>query len=325
MTVASRPLLHRLSQMHRQFSAGAYPNASTLAQELEVTPRTIYRDIDVLRTDFNAPLAYCPRRNGFYYSEPNYTLPLLDLTEGELIALFLAERVMQQFRGAPFAHDLAAAFAKLTAGLPEEVSVNLEHLAEACSVRLPELSEGEARLFSRLVRATQEGRRLELVYWTASRDATCCRRVDPYHLVSIEGEWYLVGYCHLREEVRTFAPRRIRSLREIGEQFDRPADFRIGEYLEGSFGAMRGAGPAQTVRLLFTPHAGRYVREKVWHPSQKLRTRRDGGVELRLRVNELFEVKRWVLSYGAECKVLAPEELRREVVEELRQAVRGYA
>lgn len=325
MNIASRPLVRRLAHLHQAIGTGSYPNATTLAKEQDVTTRTIYRDIEVLRTELNAPVLFCPRRNGFYYTEPNYSLPLFEFSQGELIAVFLAERVLQQYRGLPFVHDLVAAFRKMTAGLPDKVAVNLDHLAEACSIQAPEPSEVATRLIPRLVRATLEGQQLELLYWTASRDTQVWRKVDPYHLVSIKGEWYLIGFCHLREEVRMFAPGRIKSLKQTGAHFERPADFRIEEYLEGSFGAMRGAGALQAVKLRFTAQAGRYVREKLWHPSQKVRTRRDGRVELSLRVNELYEVKRWVLSYGPECEVLAPAELRREVAEELRRAASCYA
>jgi predicted DNA-binding transcriptional regulator YafY len=324
MKVASRPLLRRLAYLHREISARAYPNASTVARELEVNPRTIYRDIDFLRGELNAPVEFCPRHNGYFYREDRYTLPLFELTEGELIALFLAERVLQHFHGSPFVRDLEAAFRKLTAGLPETVSLNLADLSEACSVRVPDLSAAEARRFARLVRATQERAQLEVVYWTASRDAETRRIIDPYHLISIEEGWYLAAYCHLREEVRMFVPGRIRSLRETGEHFERPVDFLIDDYLDGSFGAIRGAGPVQTVRLRFSPFAARYIREKVWHPSQKLRTWRDGRVDLMLRVNHLLEIKRWVLSYGVECEVLEPDELRRQVAQDLERASLQY-
>jgi predicted DNA-binding transcriptional regulator YafY len=249
---------------------------------------------------------------------------LLRLTEGELLAVFLAERLLQQYRGTAFVKDIAAAFRKLTAQLPDAVTVHLEHLRQAYSFRGPAATEVEAETFRRLARAVREGRQLELVYWTASRDAEGRRVVDPYHLTSASGDWYLIAYCHLREEVRMFAPGRIRSLRETGVRFERPATFEIGEYLDGSFRAMRGEGPPRRVRLLFTAEAAWYVREKVWHGSQKTKERKDGSLELTLEVSHLHEVKQWVLSYGARCRVLEPEELREDVLAELRSALTAY-
>ena len=121
-----------------------------------------------------------------------------------------------------------------------------------------------------------------------------------------------------------FAPGRIRSVRETGERFERPADFRIEDYLDGSFRAMRGDGEPRRVRLRFTAEAARWVREKQWHPSQKTRERPDGGVELTMRLTHLQEVKRWVLGYGPACEVLEPEDLRAEVYDAVRRMLRIY-
>jgi predicted DNA-binding transcriptional regulator YafY len=321
---ASRPPLRRLLALDRMVRQGRYPNAASAGRELEVHPRTIHRDLSFLRDSFGAPLEFDPQRNGYFYSDPDYELPLQRLTEGELVALFLAERLLQTYEGTPYAGALTSIFRKLTAALPDEVTINLDHLGEAYSFHRHAADTMEAARFGQLARAVREGRQLELLYWTASRDETCQRVVDPYHLASVQGDWYLVAYCHLREDVRMFSPGRIRSLRETGERFERPKDFAIGAYLDASFRAVRGSGPPRPVRLSFTAEAARYVRERVWHPSQQLRERRDGGLELTVRVSDFLEVKRWVLSYGAACEVLEPAELRAEVEEEVRRTLRLY-
>jgi predicted DNA-binding transcriptional regulator YafY len=317
MNLASRPPLRRLLALDRMLRAGRYPNATTAGKELEVHPRTIHRDLEFLRDSWGAPLQFCRKHNGYYYGDPDYALPLLQLSEGELLALFLAERVMQQYRDTPFARDLATAFRKLTAALPDEVTINLAHWDGVLSFRQTVADVHEAAWFRQLTNAARRGRQLELVYWTASRDETCCRVVDPYHLVSVDGHWYLIAYCHLREDIRMFTPGRIRSLKETGAAFERPGDFRIAEYLDATLRVVRGSAAAQQVRLRFTQEAARYVREKVWHTSQQLDDQEDGGLVLTLQLSHLLEVKRWALSFGPGCEVLEPEELREQVRREL--------
>jgi len=170
----------------------------------------------------------------------------------------------------------------------------------------------------------RDGRQLELLYWTASRDETNRRVVDPYHLTAVDGDWFLVAYCHLREDTRLFAPGRISELRETGERFERPADFCIEDFLAPRFRKVRGSGPAQEVRLRFSPLAARYIRERVWHPTQELHEEADGGLVLMLRVNHLVEVKRWALWWGAECEVLGPEELRSLMRQEIGRMLGKY-
>jgi predicted DNA-binding transcriptional regulator YafY len=135
MKVAARPPLRRLWALDQMIRSGRYPNAGAAARELEVHPRTIYRDLDFLRDSWGAPLAFCHRHNGFYYTDRDWALPLLRLTEGELVALFLAERLLQEYQGTPHAAALASVFRKLTAALPEEVTLDLGHLDAAYSFR----------------------------------------------------------------------------------------------------------------------------------------------------------------------------------------------
>ena len=110
MKTAARFSLERIAALDRAVRAGEYPNAKTIARLLEVSHRTVQRDVEFLRDRLGAPLEYDPVRNGYVYRDPAFRLPFLTLTEGELVALFLAERVLQQYRGTPYAADLARAF-----------------------------------------------------------------------------------------------------------------------------------------------------------------------------------------------------------------------
>ncbi|HEV3261428.1 MAG TPA: hypothetical protein VG013_31550 [Gemmataceae bacterium] len=135
MKLATRPPLRRIFALDGMLRAGRYPNARTAAAELEGNPRTIHRDFDFLRDSWGAPLEFCCKQNGWYYRDADYVQLLLRLTEGELCAFFLAERLMQQYRDTPYARDLATAFRKLTAALPDEVTIDLSHWDKVHSFR----------------------------------------------------------------------------------------------------------------------------------------------------------------------------------------------
>jgi predicted DNA-binding transcriptional regulator YafY len=325
MHTASRPPLARLATIDEAIRAGELPNAQTLARELEVTSRTVQRDLQFLRDRLRAPLAFDAARNGYVYTDSSYRLPFYRLTEGELIALLLAERLLQEYRHTPYAEALAHAFQKMTAAVPDTVTIDLAHLAEAYSFRHKAVDTGDLDRFAALDRAIRDGRQLELLYWTASRDVTSRRVVDPYHLASVDGDWFLIGYCHLREEVRMFSPGRIKELRQTGVRFERPLDFCITDYLDVGFRAIRGTGLPREVRLRFTPAVACYIRERRWHATQKLADQPDGGVVVTLRVNHTLEVKRWALSFGSDCEVLEPPELREEIVAESVRLSQRYA
>jgi predicted DNA-binding transcriptional regulator YafY len=322
---AVRFSLERIAALDRAVRAGEYPNSVSLGLALEVSRRTVQRDIEFLRERLGAPLAFDPRRNGYYYDKPDFRLPPVNLTEGELVALFLAERVLQQYRGTPYAADLARAFRKISIGLSDRVTVDLGHLGEAHSFRTTAASGLEPGLFGDLEAAIRGRRRVAMAYYSASSDRETAREVDPYHLASVDGQWYLIGHCHLRGEVRMFAPARIRSLSPTGAIFDPPAGFRVDDYLAQSFAVLRGEdGESHRVRLRFTGEAVRYVRERTWHPSQTSELTPEGDLVVTLEVSHLREVERLALSWGAECIVIDPEELRERVARTLAKAADQY-
>ncbi|HEY1583118.1 MAG TPA: WYL domain-containing protein, partial [Chthoniobacterales bacterium] len=125
-------------------------------------------------------------------------------------------------------------------------------------------------------------------------------------------------------QLRTFALPRIREPRRTGTRFRRPANFSIGKFLDSSFGIFEGNGRT-TVRIRFRPFAAQLVRERVWHHSQKIKERRDGGLELQLQLGSLAEVERWILSWGDEAEVLEPAKLRQRLAEIGGHFVERYA
>ena len=98
----ARPSLARIAFIDRAIRAGGWPNAATLAKELEVSPRTVQRDIGFLRDRLQAPIEFDSRHNGYHLCQPDFRLPFFQLTKGELVGLFLAERLLQQYRGTYF-------------------------------------------------------------------------------------------------------------------------------------------------------------------------------------------------------------------------------
>jgi len=146
--------------------------------------------------------------------------------------------------------------------------------------------------------------------------------VDPYHLANINGEWFLFAFDHARKDIRTFAPARIAEVEPTGKTFARPARFSLEKRLHDSFGVVSGAGDFN-VLIRFDEFAAGYIREKRWHPSQKLRERKDGGVELQMKLSSLAEVQRWVLSWGGHARVIAPKELATTVEEAARRILKS--
>lgn len=299
-------------RIHQAIQAGDCPNTSCLAREIEVCTKTIQRDLEFMRDRLGLPLAYDPLRFGYRYTEEVASFPSLQITEGELFALLVAEKALQQYRGTPFEQPLVSAFRKMAESLPDTVSLNLADWEQTISFRMSAEPIVKVEIFNALARATAARRQLALDYRKPGRKAAETRVVDPYHLANINGEWFLFAHCHLRQDIRTFVPARILAVRETGSTFRRPSAFSVEKRLRNSFGVIAGQGEFR-VTIRFTELVADYIREKRWHPSQQLHELPDGGVELRLRLSSLTEVQRWILNWGGQAVVIAPPELAEAV------------
>jgi proteasome accessory factor B len=304
----SRPPLERMLKIHQAIQSGKYPNATKLAAELEVSTKSIHRDIEFMRDRLELPIEYHPQSFGYHYTAEVTAFPTLHITEGELVALVIAEKALEQYRGTQFEKPLLSAIRKIEQSLPDTISLNLADIEQTISFRTRAEPVLNLEIFDALAKATAHRRQLELAYRKAgSRDAES-RLVDPYHLANINGEWYLFAYDHARKDIRTFVPARVQSAKPTGKSFPAPQKFSLDQRLRGSFGVHSGEGEFEVV-LRFNTRVADLIREKKWHESQELKELKGGGVELRLKLSSLIEIERWVLSWGGDVVVLKPREL----------------
>src|SRR5437762_822990 len=218
----SRPPLERMLRIHQAIQAGKYPNATALAGELEVSTKSIYRDIDFMRDRLELPIEFEVARNGFRYTQEVGAFPTLQITEGELFALLVAEKALQQYRGTNFEKPLLSAFKKMEQSLPDTISLNLADWDQSISFRMSVEPVLNLESFDRLAKATAAHRQLEIGYRKPGSQTVETRRVDPYHLANINGEWFLFAFDHLRQDLRTFVPSRVQSVQFTGVTFPRP-------------------------------------------------------------------------------------------------------
>jgi len=299
-------------RIHGAIHAGEFPNASTLARELEVSTKSIHRDIEFMRDRLELPIEYDDSRFGYHYTGEVTSFPAMQITEGELVALVIAEKALEQYRGTQFETPLLSAIRKIEQSLPDTVSLNLADIEQTISFRTRAEPILNLKIFDALAKATAQHRQLELNYRKAGSRKSELRIIDPYHLANINGEWYLFAFDHARKDIRTFVPARVQSVKQTGKTFPRPEKFSLEKRLRDSFGVHSGQEEYDVV-LRFSPRVADYVREKKWHESQQLRDLKGGGVELRLKLSSLVEIERWVLGWGGDAVVARPRELAEAV------------
>jgi len=308
----SRPPLERMMRLHALLKAHHFPNCQKIATELEVSPKTIQRDIDFMRDRLGLPIDYDAKRFGFYYSQAVTAFPNIEVSEGEITALFVAQKALAQYKGTPFERPLQSAFRKITESLKDRFSFSWTDLEDVISFRSAGASAADLELFELVSKSVLRSVELDFEYRKLKSSAYESRQVRPYHLGCFENQWYLFADDLDRGQLRTFALPRMRNLSLTTKGFRRPADFSITKILSGSFGVF-SSGKKIRIRLQFDPYAARLIAERTWHESQRIRSRRDGSITLQLDLGGLEEIERWILSWGAHVRVLEPAALRQSI------------
>jgi proteasome accessory factor B len=299
-------------RIHQLLQSGKFPNASTLAREIEVATKTIHRDIEFMRDRLNLPIEFNSTRNGYFYTEEVSAFPNVQITEGEIFALVVAEKALQQYRGTSFEKPLLSAIKKMEQSLPDTISLNLADIEQTISFRTRAEPILDLKIFDALAKAVAQRKQLELHYRKPGEKKSEARIIDPYHLANVNGEWFLFAFDHSRKDIRKFVPARIQKIEPTGKTFERSKKFSLEKELRDSFGVHSGEGEFEVV-IRFNARAADYIREKKWHESQQLRELKNGGVELKLKLSSLVEIERWILSWGGDAKVLKPRELAESV------------
>ena len=308
----SRPPLERMMRIHAQLKAGDYPNCRKIAEALEVSSKTIQRDIDFMRDRLGLPIEYDAQRVGYFYTEEVAGFPSIEVSEGEVAALFVAQKALAQYRGTPFERPLRSAFRKIADSLKERVSFSWSDLEDAISFHSAGASVADLELFETVSQAVLRSVELEFEYRKLDSKAYEARRVRPFHIACLENQWYVFAEDLARKQLRTFALPRMRQVRLTSTRFRRPANFSIAKVLSGSFGVFEG-GKKHRIRLQFDAFAARLVSERTWHDSQRYREAKDGTATLEMELGGLEEIERWVLSWGSHVRVLAPQKLADKV------------
>lgn len=309
-------------EIHKIIRAGKHPNCSTLAREIEVTPKTIQRDVSFMRDQLGLPLEYHAIKHGYYYTQPVNEFPMLHLSRNDLVALFLARHALEPLRGTRLERMLSESFSKIAEACPGEISIEWHELDEAFSVKAAGVMPADVTLFGDLLDAVRACREVSFDYHKLTGNKPEQRTVRPHHVGQIEHGWYLIAFDPERGAMRTFALQRISHLAVLKTKFTREAGFNARDHLGGGFGVWSYAGDqrrSHEVHIRFEGYAARVVAERQWHPTQAIRKLKPDGsvIEFQADLSGLEEITRWVLSWGSKARVLGPAELVDRVAREV--------
>lgn len=317
--------LHRLISILRILDNRKRCTPKTLSDEFKTTERNIYRDIN----DLNASgfsIVYDKAAGTYRFTDADFTLRDLDLDNDELTALLVGRQVAERL-GKPFESTFQSILGKVKKDSGPRTQGRFKTLADEGRFWI-DIDEADGfdsieKQYKAINRAMDEKVAVKLVYHAMKSDEESTRAVSPFGLVFDYGLWYMIGHCHLRNDIRVFALDCIKDIHLTDRHYIIPVGFNIADHFKPGWQMLRYGEPAEVV-IKFEKHYARWIKRRKWHPTQKIEEQPDGSLIFRVTVQGTRELKWWIYHWIPYCKVLSPPELRDEMIGEMREMLEVY-
>ena len=298
---------------------------AALQSALDVSAATLKRDLEYMRERFNAPIEYDREANGYRFGAeregPRYELPGLWFSADEAYALLSMHTLLAELQPGLLEPHVGPLQARLRAILGGEPA--WKDIEQRIRVFQPDRRSSPSAFFGVVATSVLRRVRLWIRHYNRKEDRETEREISPQRLVHYRGNWYVDGWCHLREDLRSFAIDALRAaeLREARAKEIPAAE--LDAHLGSGYGIFAGR-KVEWAMLRFTPEAARWVSAQSWHPQQRARFEADGRYVLEVPYADDRELVMEILRFGAEVEVLGPESLRGRVADALKKAVSRY-
>jgi len=305
---------YRIERMLREQRAVPF---ATLLARLEVSPATLKRDLEYMRSRLHAPIVFDRSAGGYALipsqaAETRFELPGLWFSPAEIHALLTLQHLMSHLRtGSLIGPHLDTLTRRLSAVLGS-AAASVEEVRRR--VRILDIGARDIALehFERVGSALLRRRRLRIAYFARGRGQSSERAISPQRLVHYRDNWYLDGYCHLRNDLRSFAVDAISDAEILESAALDITDAELDARLGSGYGIFSGEAVAWA-QLKFSPTRARWVAAEQWHPRQRTRFEPDGAFILEVPYSDSRELVMDILRHGTDVEVLAPDALREEI------------
>ncbi|MCA9163167.1 MAG: transcriptional regulator [Planctomycetales bacterium] len=326
MSVGSPQLVRQWLLIKRLCVSQTGLTVAELSAALEVTEKTIRRDLTVLK-DAGLPVeeqAGVNNLKSYRITQPA-KLPELSFTYDEALALYLGRRHLEPLAGTIVWEAARRAFRKIESSLGATAAKYLEKLAGSFHETRFGISDYAAHsdVIDQLMLGIEDRQVVFITYQSQRSTEPVTYDVHPYCVTRHRGTLYLIGYKPEDDAFRTWKVNRIERAEVDKMPFTRRPDFDAERFLQGSLGIYHETGEI-AVTIRFAPAVARYAQEHHWHPSQQCHPQRDGSVLMEMTLAGTTELTAWLLSFGQHAQVLKPASLREHLQQELIAAAGNY-
>lgn len=320
--IGGQIFLERFVWFDNEVRRQRYPNATKMAEQFEIATKTAQQNIEYFRDRLVAPLAYDFFKKGYHYTDPTFQLPVSRISEEELLALLISQKLISDASAGSLGDELARVSKRLNSLLAANLP-GRAHPEEAFSFRWKNINPSDPQVFKAVTSALLQGRKLTFNYHAPSVGEKSRRTVEAHHMVNYLGNWHLIAFCHLRGNWRDFLLGRMTECQVENAEFQIRDRGEWQPFLQNTFGIYQNRASFE-VALRFTPERARWVKEEVWHEGQREDFELDGSLVRSVPVSHEAEIMMEILKHGSQVEVLEPGWLREKVAVEVENAARNY-
>lgn len=324
---------HRIHDIINILENSRHPvSMARFLEELDISRPTFKRDLDVLRDHYRAPVIW--RRSdgdipsGYLLEDKDWStskngLPRVWFTAPEIYSLLMIDELATSIGPGLLNEHLQPLITRVTMMLgagedePKDVRSRIRILQSSSKRK-------SSPHFEPVASATVKRKRIQLLYFTRSRNDRSLRIVSPQLLTHYRENWYLIAWCHKADDLRMFALDAIEEVKMLTETAKQIPKKDVQELIGRDFGLYAGK-KRMWAKLVFTPTQSRWVASEIWHPEQKASFLADGSYSLEVPYSDPRELALEILRFGADVEVLGPPELREEVAGRLKAAAARYS
>jgi predicted DNA-binding transcriptional regulator YafY len=287
-----------------------------------VDKKTIYRYINSLNKA-NIPVYTKKGRYGGFYIDEEFYMKPSKLSEDEIQSLLMAAQILTQENGFEYEKDLQSAVSKIKSLCINDNS-ELKTLKDNGDFKISEIGclEDLEDKISKINYSMNRGRSLSINYFSINKNSLTVKKIDPYNLIFKSGAWYVIGYCHMKEQVETFKVSRIKGVKITEEIYMRPHTFDLKEYMDNHWGLFMGEKTKVTVK--FDKNLNKLISSSKWHINEEIESLEDGSILFSVYVDETDDIKKWIIGFGKHAEIIEPKQLREEIKQEIKEMIKIY-
>lgn len=297
-------------------------SASELSEILGVDKKTIYRYIDSLN-EANIPVRTKKGRYGGFHIDEKFCMKPGKLSKNEIEALMMATEILTNENGFYYEFELKNAVSKIMS-TELNLNVELQDLKDLEEFKIKNIgcSNKLDKKIAEINFAMQRGKTINIDYYSINKNDITVHKVDSYNLLFSKGSWYMAGYSYFSDRIEIFNLSRINKVEITNEIYMKPSSFSLEEYWDKNITVFREE--QKEVKIRFCGKAISTIKKGIWCENQEIEEYEDGSVMLHMYVEDIGEIKKWIMGFGSDAEIIEPQELRTEIMDDIKLLVKKY-